>query len=131
MALLSVALLFVAPVISKTLAHQTTCQQPASAMMMMKHHDMDGSGHCDQHLTMGNRMMSGHAMSPMEEIACGYCQLLIHMPFVLVMLTVLLLLMLRCIRKAPSLRVTFSPIFRVWPPQRARAPPAVFLSYMS
>ncbi|HBZ7326272.1 DUF2946 domain-containing protein [Klebsiella michiganensis] len=137
LALLSVAMLFIAPVISKTLAHRTACQQSVSATkthhdvpmtMPEMHHSMVKPGHCQPHHEMPHLMMPGQAMSPMEEIACGYCQLLIHMPFVQLMLTVLLVLMLLCIRKTSPLRVNFSPIFRVWAPQRARAPPAVFLS---
>lgn len=84
--------------------------------------------HCEQNLTMVHRMMAGHVMSPMEEIACGYCQLLIHLPFVQFVLTVMLWLMLLCVRQFLPLQAILSPIFRAWTPQRARAPPAVFLS---
>ena len=84
--------------------------------------------HCEQNLTMVHPMMVGHAMSPMEEIACGYCQLLIHLPFVQFVLMVMLWLMLLCVRLSLRLQVIFSPIFRTRAPQRARAPPAVFLS---
>lgn len=139
MALLSVAMLFIAPLISKTLAHRTDCQQSVSATMTHHdmpmampemHHSMVKPGHCQPHHEMPHLMMPGQAMSPMEEIACGYCQLLIHMPFVQLMLTVQLVLMFLCIRKTPSLQITCSPIFHAWDPQRARAPPAVFLSLM-
>lgn len=84
--------------------------------------------HCEQNLTMVHRMMAEHAMSPMEEIACGYCQLLIHLPFVQLVLMVMLWLILLCVRLSLQLQAIFSPIFRAWAPQRARAPPAVFLS---
>ncbi|STU51427.1 Uncharacterised protein [Klebsiella pneumoniae] len=47
--------------------------------------------HCEQNLTMVHPMMAGHAMSPMEEIACGYCHLLIHLPFVQFVLTIIAL----------------------------------------
>ena len=92
------------------------------------HHDMAMPEHCEQNLTMVHPMMAGHAMSPMEEIACGYCQLLIHLPFVQLLLTVMLWLMLLCVRLSLPLQAICSPIFRAWTPQRARAPPAVFLS---
>lgn len=82
--------------------------------------------HCEQNLTMVHPMMAGHAMSPMEEIACGYCHLLIHLPFVQFVLTIMLWLMLLCVHLSLPLQAIFSPIFRAWAPQRARAPPAAF-----
>ncbi|EAO6748136.1 TPA: DUF2946 domain-containing protein [Salmonella enterica subsp. enterica serovar Saintpaul] len=137
MALLSVAMLFVAPVISKSLAHHSDCVNPAIMTAMPDHHGMTMSGmhhdmampeHCEQNLPVVHRMMPGHAMSPMEEIACGYCQLLIHLPFVQFVLTVMLWLILLCVRLPLPLPAILSPIFRAWTPQRARAPPAFFLS---
>ncbi|VEC05046.1 TonB-dependent copper receptor (plasmid) [Klebsiella pneumoniae] len=49
-------------------------------------------------------------MSPMEEIACGYCQLLIHLPFVQFVLTVMLWLMLLSVRLSLPLQAIPSPI---------------------
>ncbi len=137
MALLSVAMLFIAPVISKSLAHHSGCVNSAISTTMPEHrgmtmsemhHDMAMPDHCEQNFIMVHRMMPGHAMSPMEEIACGYCQLLIHLPFVQFVLKVMLWLMLLCVRIPLPLLVILSPIFRAWTPQRARAPPASFLS---
>ena len=139
MALLSVAMLFVAPVISKSLTHHSDFVNSAVTKAMPDHHDMAMSGMphdnhmampevCEQNLTTIHPMMAGHAMSPMEEIACGYCQLLIHLPFVQFVLTVMLWLMLLCVHLSLPLQAIFSPIFRAWAPQRARAPPAAFLS---
>lgn len=70
--------------------------------------------HCEQNLTMVHPMMAGHAMSPMEEIACGYCHLLIHLPFVQFVLTIMLWLMLLCVHLSLPLQAIFSPIFRAW-----------------
>lgn len=92
------------------------------------HHGMATPEHCEQNLTMVHSMMAEHAMSPMEEIACGYCQLLIHLPFVQFVLTVMLWLMLLCVRTPLPLLAILSPISRAWTPQRARAPPASFFS---
>lgn len=136
MALLSVAMLFVAPVISKSLTHHAGFVNSTITKAMTDNHGMAMSGMhqdmpvpelCEQNLTMTHPMMAGQAMSPMEEIACGYCQLLIHLPFVQFVLTVMLWLMLICVRLYLPLQVILSPIFRAWTPQRARAPPAVFL----
>ncbi|EPY4558338.1 MULTISPECIES: DUF2946 domain-containing protein [Klebsiella pneumoniae complex] len=137
MALLSVAMLFIAPVISKSLVHHSDCVSSAITTAMPEHHGMAMPGmhhdmampeHCEQNLTMVHPMMAGHAMSPMEEIACGYCHLLIHLPFVQFVLTIMLWLMLLCVHLSLPLQAIFSPIFRAWAPQRARAPPAAFLS---
>lgn len=82
----------------------------------------------EQNFIMVHCMMAGHAMSPMEEIACGYCHLLIHLPFVQFVLAVIFWLILLCVRLSLPLQALFSPIFRAWTPQCARAPPAAFLS---
>ena len=137
-------MLFIAPVVSKSLAHQTVCQRTTATTVMSMpdtdrgmainmsemHHDMVTPAGCEKAAAMEHQMRSGKAMSPMEEIACGYCQLLIHLPFVEFLLTVLLWLMLLCTRRAPVLQIIFTPIFRAWAPQRARAPPSAFLSAM-
>lgn len=67
-------------------------------------------------------------MSLMEEIACGYCQLLIHLPFILFTLTFLLWLLLSIVVRPFVTPLFFSTLFHPWEPQRARAPPAVFQS---
>ena len=113
-------MLFIAPVISKSLVHHSDCVNSAITTAMPEH--------CEKNHTMIHPMMAGHAMSPMEEIACGYCHLLIHLPFVQFVLTIMLWLMLLCVHLSLPLQAIFSPIFRAWTPQRARAPPAVFLS---
>ncbi|MGX8903291.1 DUF2946 family protein [Citrobacter werkmanii] len=59
-------------------------------------------------------------------MACGYCDLLIHLPFVLVILTTLLCLLLPLVQWPPVPNAVFLPVLRTWPPQQARAPPAVF-----
>ncbi|EPQ4576705.1 DUF2946 family protein, partial [Klebsiella pneumoniae] len=62
------------------------------------------------------------------EIACGYCQLLIHLPFVLLVLTTLLWLLLLLVQRSPVPHTIFLPVLRTWPPKQARAPPAVFFA---
>ncbi|ENC9770192.1 TPA: DUF2946 domain-containing protein [Citrobacter koseri] len=129
LALFAVAMLFIAPVISKSIARQADCEHSSHSMVMMSsgsHHDMAASVPCEPSLSVAHQMMSGKAMSPVEEIVCGYCQLLVHLPFVqfaLVFLLWLLLLFVICCSVRP---LHLSVIFRPWAPQRARAPPAVF-----
>lgn len=130
LALVAVAMLFVAPVISKSLAHQAACAMPHHAMSMpaaQMHHDMPMSVSCENTTPMFHLMSSGHAMSPMEEIACGYCQLIIHLPFVLFALALLLWLLFVSVMgtfQRPPVRAR---LLRPWYPQCARAPPAAVL----
>ncbi|EEF2418346.1 DUF2946 domain-containing protein [Salmonella enterica] len=123
-------MLFVAPVISKSISHQTSCEHHSDTAMNMSdmHHSMMMAEPCQTMSDSDHRMMSGQAMSPMEEIACGYCQLLIHLPFVLVVLTALLWLLLLLVQRSPVPPAIFLPVLRTWPPQHARAPPAVFFA---
>jgi len=125
-ALLAIAMLFVAPVISKSLMHHTACQQ-GSAMMAMDmpgmHHHKTPSASCDTPPAARHFLSDGAGQSLMEDIACGYCQLLIHLPFVVFILAVLL-----CLRRVRFQALRFAPrcypvIFRPWHPQSARAPP--------
>ncbi|MDH2067042.1 DUF2946 domain-containing protein [Pantoea sp. GD03673] len=71
-AILAVLLLFVAPMISKNLAEHHATMQRASALhagMPMMHH------HSDMSMTDHEMMGPG--------FACGYCDLLVHVPLVL------------------------------------------------
>jgi len=71
-------------------------------------------------------MQPDHAMSPMEEIACGYCQLLVHLPFIQFALIFLLWLLLLFAFRPRPLPLFCITLFRPWKPQRARAPPSEF-----
>jgi hypothetical protein len=127
LALLAVAMLFIAPVISKSLMHHSACEH-SSMMMTMDMSDMDHHmpmpEPCPQASMPHNMLMSGPGMSPGEEIACGYCQLLIHLPFIQFCLTVLLLLLLTGVRRTPVLALCCATLSRPWSPHPARAPPS-------
>lgn len=80
--LLAILLLFIAPVISKSLA-----QARGSDSMMMMHHGMamDMSEMPDMHHDMATTTdnaarQAHHPMSMMDDSACGYCVLLVHLP---------------------------------------------------
>ncbi|WP_437890407.1 DUF2946 domain-containing protein [Phytobacter sp. V91] len=130
LALLAVAMLFVAPVVSKSLQHHTPCQ-PATAMMNMDmhgmHHAETTAAACDSPPAPHHFLSAGAGQSLMEDIACGYCQLLIHLPFVLFVLAVLLWLWRICVPSSafPALRCPL--IFRPWDPKSARAPPCCYV----
>ncbi|MGK2888798.1 MAG: DUF2946 family protein [Candidatus Malihini olakiniferum] len=68
MALLAVMLLFVAPVISKGRDDRMPLQQTCE--MATNHHSATHAAH------------DHAAMMQAEEFACGYCELLIHAPFI-------------------------------------------------
>ena len=89
--LLAILLLFIAPVISKSLA-----QAHGSSSMMMMHHGMamDMSEMPDMHHDMaatptGGAKQAHHPMSMMDDSACGYCVLLVHLPLDLMTLPLL------------------------------------------
>jgi len=72
-AILAVLLLFVAPMISKNLAEHRASMQDAAVMSaempMMDHHS--------------EMSMSDHGMMMGQGFACGYCDLLVHVPLML------------------------------------------------
>jgi len=78
--LLAILLLFIAPVISKSLAHARGAEMPM--MMMMSHHGEMAMAEMPQQMTSTelSQPMRGHHMSMMDDSACGYCVLLIHLP---------------------------------------------------
>ncbi|WP_299998794.1 DUF2946 domain-containing protein [uncultured Cedecea sp.] len=130
LAIAAVMMLFIAPWVSKSIMQQTHCSHaspPVYATQAMTHdmpQQMSVPGSCLP--VFEYSMMSGQVMSPTEEIACGYCQLLIHLPFILFVLTFLLWLLLHFVIPLFATALFFSWLFHPWEPQRARAPPAVF-----
>lgn len=108
LAILAVLLLFVAPVVSKDLmarhggamAAPMAMSHSADAMPMMHH--MDDA-----------MISSGHMMSGEEGVACGYCELLVHVPLMIWAAVPLLWLMLLLSRAPP-------PTQRAGPPLRRR-----------
>ncbi|MFT8210343.1 MAG: DUF2946 family protein [Symbiopectobacterium sp.] len=110
-ALLAVLLLFVAPVISKGRADRMPL--PQTREMAMNHHGATHAAH-------------DHAAMMQEEgFACGYCELLVHVPFIVGIFMWLMVLLAR----AP-------PLPRVLPPlcpqldatHLPRVPPRLHLS---
>ncbi len=132
LAIAAVLMLFIAPWISKTVMHQTHyshASSPVHTNQAMKHNMHQQSSvpvSCPP--VPEHPMIPGQVMSPMEEIACGYCQLLIHLPFILFTLTFLLWLLLNIVIRPFVTPLFFATLFLLWEPQHARAPPAVFQS---
>ena len=72
-------MLFIGPAVSRALEH-SGISTPEMPMMDMSHSEMDGMPMMD----MSHPMGSGHVHSPdmgvMDDIACGYCVMLLHVP---------------------------------------------------
>ncbi|WP_374050633.1 DUF2946 domain-containing protein [Xenorhabdus taiwanensis] len=115
-ALLAILMLFIAPVVSKTLERyregikseinhcMSVSDMPSTHMM--NHHSVD-------HVHMGL----------MDDIACGYCQLLINLPLLAGGFVPFILLTLIVSRAPPASRF-FGPIIRLfYGESQPRAPP--------
>ncbi|MGX8941057.1 DUF2946 family protein [Symbiopectobacterium sp. Eva_TO] len=114
LALLAVLLLFVAPVISKGRVERMPL--PQAHEMAMNHHSATPAAH-------------HHAAMMQEEgFACGYCELLVHVPFIIGIFIPMVWLMVLLARAPPLPRV----LPPYCPPLDAtnlpRAPPRLHLS---
>jgi hypothetical protein len=144
LSLLAILMLFLAPVISKSLEHQRASQPCSAAItsthnnmpdMAAMHHAMPGMEH-DLHSSLGSACaidqgMSHHLVStpgssPMEDIACGYCQLLIHLPLIQTVFIPFIWL-IRLVSQAPFLPVIVAPLLSAcYSEYQPRAPPSLF-----
>ncbi len=124
-------MLFVAPVVSKSLASQHAnmpCAVDSVAMQDMPamHHAMPGkenAGKCEVHQGTPHHLLPSAGSSPMEDIACGYCQLLIHLPLIQNVFTPFVWL-IEFVSQAPFLPVILSPLLCVcYCEYQPRAPP--------
>jgi hypothetical protein len=121
-AILAVLLLFVAPMVSKNLAEHHASQQRLSAIsdeMPMMHHHSDRTM-MTQHSDMS---MPGHDMMMEPGFACGYCDLLIHVPLMLWVFTPLIWWMCLICRTPPSPAINPPRRRRFLRTHRPRAPP--------
>ncbi|MFP2513281.1 DUF2946 domain-containing protein [Buttiauxella agrestis] len=80
LAILAMLMLFIAPVISKSLEHRRVA-------MNGEHHMMSHSGGmmmemAGEKMPSPSHLMPGIGASLMDDIACGYCQLLLHIPLI-------------------------------------------------
>ncbi|MDC9819406.1 DUF2946 domain-containing protein [Pectobacterium polonicum] len=124
LAIFSMMMLFIAPLISKSLVQLSACQAPTHAMSTSQHHHGAHEHEvCHHGSTPHNLMMSSVGLSPMEDIACGYCQLLVHLPLILSVVLPLLWLLLSAHRPTYFPDFVCPTLFRSYCPQRARAPP--------
>lgn len=69
-------MLFIAPVISKSLEHRRMAEMGNHG----EHHVMMDMGSME--MPTSPHLMPGMGASLMDDIACGYCQLLLHIPLI-------------------------------------------------
>jgi Protein of unknown function (DUF2946) len=122
-AILAVLLLFVAPVVSKTLAehHQMRAlTMAAEAGSSTSHHH---SAAMQMQSAESSMMTMDHSAMPDGEFACGYCDLLVHVPLMIwVFIPFIWLMML--ISRAPPIVIVSAPVIRQpWGFHHPRAPP--------
>ena len=118
-AILAVLLLFFAPIVSKNLAERHD--------RMMMTHDMSAM-HTDMPTLRHHSAMpkSEHNVKMDEGFACGYCELLVHVPLMLWVFVASTWLML-IVSRAPPVYVVAQPLLkRVTGNHCPRAPPVVF-----
>ncbi|MCU5771936.1 DUF2946 domain-containing protein [Erwiniaceae bacterium BAC15a-03b] len=118
--LFAMLLLFIAPVISKSLAQARGGEMP----MMMSHHGEMAMADMPHTMASADPSMSAphHPMSMMDDSACGYCVLLIHLPLNLSNLPELWTLLQAAALPQPEPEPLFIAIF-VPIHYRSRAPP--------
>lgn len=131
LALVAIAMLFIAPVISKSLMQAAACphdRPPTTLNMAHMSHDEAPTAHCDVS-GVHNMLIPAVAQSPMEEIACGYCQLLIHLPFVALLIAVTIRQLGLSTRPTYNHDYPCPLLFRPWSPLCARGPPVCCFSF--
>ncbi|HHR6029166.1 TPA: DUF2946 domain-containing protein [Providencia alcalifaciens] len=129
LALLAIAMLFVAPLISKSMSQMNSCtvrQGEMAEHSMHQHHEMPLSEGCEGSGAMNHMLMTGVGQSPMEDIACGYCQLLVHFPFLVLFVAAIIRQLATLTIFVPFERCIQLRLFRPWSLHLARAPPTAY-----
>lgn len=133
LALLAVAMLFIAPLISKSMEQMNDClatnnvtENTAMAEHSMhSHQGMLMPESCEHSGAMNHMLMTGIGQSPMEDIACGYCQLLVHFPFLILFIAAVIRQLATLTLFLPFERCVQLWLFRPWTLRLARAPPFI------
>lgn len=91
--------------------------------LMHSHQGMLMPEGCEHSGAMNHMLMTGVGQSPMEDIACGYCQLLIHFPFLILFIAAVIRQLATLTLFIPFERCAQIWLFRPWSLHLARAPP--------
>ena len=121
-------MLFIAPLISKSMEQMNSCADNHSQMVghsMHQHQGLPLSENCESAAMMNHMLMTGIGQSPMEDIACGYCQLLVHFPFLILFVAIVIRLLVTLIRFISFECCVQLWVFRPWSLRLARAPPSI------
>ena len=112
-------MLFIAPVISKSLEHRRAAEINNHA----EHHMMMDMGSME--MPAASHLLPGAGGSLMDDIACGYCQLLLHVPLIVWLFISFIWLAWRITRAPPP--AVIAPLLAQHDDAKAqpRAPPAV------
>lgn len=121
-------MLFIAPLVSKSMEQMNDCSHNNSEMVGHSMHQHQGvllPENCEQSGMMNHMLMTGVGQSPMEDIACGYCQLLIHFPFLILFIAAVIRQLTTLTLFFPFERCIQFWVFRPWSLRLARAPPSI------
>ncbi|MBT0721991.1 DUF2946 domain-containing protein [Tatumella sp. TA1] len=123
-AILSILLLFIAPLISLSLylSHSQSLLTAAEThAQRMNNEEMPGMD-----MPHGMAMQKGdHTMSPESGMLCGYCELLVHFPFFAWIAAAVLWLITALSRFSPYLPYRTIVLLPCYPPRLSRGPPRV------
>ncbi|WP_241581473.1 DUF2946 domain-containing protein [Rosenbergiella nectarea] len=120
LAIFSIAMLFIAPIISKNLH---TSSHIASAMPSM-------AGMTAPHDECAMMSPSPSSKAPsfdrkmLDDMACGYCQLLAHFPFLQWVILLALVIVYSPLRSRSHIPLITRPLTGYWSSSQARAPPS-------
>ncbi|WP_339373573.1 DUF2946 domain-containing protein [Xenorhabdus szentirmaii] len=127
--LTAILMLFIAPVVSKTLEHhRESVRSGTSHCMPLTDMQENGNNSHHQQLSDSSHSMNHHGVDHvhtglMDDIACGYCQLLINLPLLAGSFIPFILLTLVISRAPPTPRFSGPVIRRFYGESQPRAPP--------
>lgn len=144
LALLAIFMLFVAPAVSKALVRQglmmpETGNMLMPGMAMVQHEPAMAHKHAGEHHGMHHAssrkntayhdVVHNDTTTPqanwMDDAACGYCQLLLHMPLIFWVATLLLWCLITLRRTPAVVQVCVLALRGLFRPFLARAPPVL------
>jgi len=115
-------MLFIAPIVSKTLhtsSHATSAMSPKESM------SMPSGDECSMMSSSSSSQPPAFDRKMLDDMACGYCQLLAHFPFLQWVILLALVIIYCPLRIVTLLPLTFHPLTGYRWSNQARAPPSL------